>query len=254
MHRVEPGKHIQFQAISETSSSAGCSFDIVILPVACKDVTTRYFRVHSGVQVTHHEKRFASIAWEVFNILKENFPSKVLLFQENLDLCRPEYLPLSSSEEIRRQISCIMSLKEDNRSLTLDELEDLWYTLSFAEKLADYKSMSVCLDLLNHQLNQRLQGGRIELSSLFIDEQLLTRIIAKHSQQEGANNYLQSNRNLAQDIITNFQMSLRQVDEGVGNSLVTSESSHQMDTHVTLTQQFQGLAKQEKQSTRMCLF
>ena len=74
----------------------------------------------------------------------------MLLFQENLDLCRPEYLPLSSSEEIRRQISCIMSLKEDNRNLTLDELEDLWYTLSFAEKLCDHKSMSTCLDLLNH--------------------------------------------------------------------------------------------------------
>ena len=124
-----------------------------MLPISSKDLTTRYFRVHSGVQVSQLEKRFASIAWEILNIIKENFPSKVLLFQENLDLCRPEYLPLSSSEEIRRQISCIMSLREDNRSLTLDEIEDVWYTLSFAEKLSDNKSMSTCLDLLNHQLN-----------------------------------------------------------------------------------------------------
>jgi len=80
--------------------------------------------------MSQEEKRFASISWEVLNILKENFPSKILLFQENLDLCKPVYLPLPSSEELRRQISCIMSLREDNRSLTLDELEDLWHTLS----------------------------------------------------------------------------------------------------------------------------
>jgi hypothetical protein len=52
-------------------------------------------------------------------------------------------------------------------------------------------------------------------------------------------------------------MSLRQIDEGVqeGHSLQTSESSHNQMETVTLTQQFQGLGgKQEKQSTRMCLF
>jgi hypothetical protein len=52
--------------------------------------------------MTVKEKRFASIAWEVLNIVKENFPSKVMLFQENLVICKPVYLPLSNSEELRR--------------------------------------------------------------------------------------------------------------------------------------------------------
>lgn len=99
--------------------------------------------------MSQEEKRFASISWEVLNILKENFPSKVLLFQENLDLCKPVYLPLSTSEELRRQISCIMSMKEDNRALTLDELEDLWHTLSISEKLNDQKAISFCLEVVN---------------------------------------------------------------------------------------------------------
>jgi hypothetical protein len=106
--------------------------------------------------MSQEEKRFASISWEVFNILKENFPSKIHLFQENLDLCKPVYLPLPSSEELRRQISCIMSLREDNRSLTLDELEDLWHTLSVSQKLNDQKAIGVCLEVINMQLSLRM--------------------------------------------------------------------------------------------------
>lgn len=82
------------------------------------------------------------------NIFKENFPSKIFLNQENLDLCRPEYQPVPSSEELRRQISCVLSIKEENRVMQVDELEDLWYTLNFAEKLNDQRSISVCLDMI----------------------------------------------------------------------------------------------------------
>ena len=66
--------------------------------------------------------------------MKENFPSKLLLFQEGLEICKPVYLPMSSTEELRRQISCLLTLKEEGRSLTSDEIEDLLYTLQFAEK------------------------------------------------------------------------------------------------------------------------
>lgn len=61
--------------------------------------------------------------------MKENFPSKLLLFQEGLEICKPVYLPMSSTEELRRQISCLLTLKEEGRSLTSDEIEDLIYTL-----------------------------------------------------------------------------------------------------------------------------
>jgi len=61
-----------------------------------------------------------------------------------------------------------MSLKEDNRALTLDELEDLWHTLAVSEKLNDQKAIGVSLDLVNMQLTLRLQG-KIELCNFFIN-------------------------------------------------------------------------------------
>jgi hypothetical protein len=83
----------------------------------------------TGFQPSQEVKRFTAIAWEVLNIMKENFPSKLLLFQEGLEICKPVYLPMSSNEELRRQISCLLTLKEEGRSLTTDEIEDLIYTL-----------------------------------------------------------------------------------------------------------------------------
>jgi len=44
---------------------------------------------------------------------------------------------MSSAEENRRQISCLMSLKEESRYMTFDEVEDAWHTLQTAEKLGD---------------------------------------------------------------------------------------------------------------------
>ena len=46
--------------------------------------------------------QFVSIVWEILNIFKENFPSKVMLYQENLDLCTPAYMPVTLQEELRR--------------------------------------------------------------------------------------------------------------------------------------------------------
>jgi hypothetical protein len=33
--------------------------------------------------------------------------------------------------------------------LTIDEVEDVWATLTFAEKVGDSKSIGICLELLN---------------------------------------------------------------------------------------------------------
>ena len=86
--------------------------------------------------------------------MKENFPSKLLLFQEGLEICKPVYLPMSSTEELRRQISCLLTLKEEGRSLTSDEIEDLIYTLQFAEKLNDQKAIGLCLEIIVSQGNK----------------------------------------------------------------------------------------------------
>jgi len=42
-------------------------------------------------------------------------------------------MPLTQQEEIRRQVSCILTLKEEGRRMTKDEVEDLWSTLTTAE-------------------------------------------------------------------------------------------------------------------------
>jgi ABC-type phosphate transport system auxiliary subunit len=55
---------------------------------------------------------------------------------------------MSMQEELRRQISCLRSIKDEERPLTLDELEDAWYILQFAEKVHDSRSQSICLDLI----------------------------------------------------------------------------------------------------------
>ena len=106
------------------------------------------------------------------NILKENFPSKIQLNQENIDLCSPDYVPMSQSEEIRRQVSCILSIKDENRMLCLDEAEDVASTLQFAEKLKDYRSQRSCLELLDservseHDLLTSLQGATPTLENI----------------------------------------------------------------------------------------
>jgi hypothetical protein len=69
------------------SVSAGIDFEEVTLPLQCRDLHTCYFRVHSGgMQVSDGERRFCAIAWEILQIFKENFPSRVALYQENIEL------------------------------------------------------------------------------------------------------------------------------------------------------------------------
>jgi hypothetical protein len=83
-------------------SSSGSSSDQVILPLSSLYLHTCYFKLHSGYELSTEDKNFATIAWEVFNILKENFPSKIYLSQENLDLCKPVFIQLTPGEELRR--------------------------------------------------------------------------------------------------------------------------------------------------------
>ena len=121
----------------------------VTFPLSCLHLHTVHFRLYSGQQPSELHRQFGAIVWELVNILKENFPSKISLNQENIELCAPEYIPMSTSEEIRRQLSCILSIKDENRGLTLDEAEDVVCTMEFAEKIKDYRSLRSCLELLN---------------------------------------------------------------------------------------------------------
>ena len=58
---------------------------------------------------------------------------------------------LSQNEEIRRQISCLQSFKQEEKQLSLDELEDSIETLTLANRINDQKSVFICLDLIQNQ-------------------------------------------------------------------------------------------------------
>jgi len=59
--------------------SFGSSQEVVTLPISCLYLHTCFFRIHHGSTLGDDEKKFAAVTWEIFNILKENFPSKISL-------------------------------------------------------------------------------------------------------------------------------------------------------------------------------
>jgi len=65
--------------------------DEVCIPLDPSNLHTCYFKIHYGQDPSDDVKRFGARAWDTLSILKENFPSKVHLHQENLDSCRPFY-------------------------------------------------------------------------------------------------------------------------------------------------------------------
>jgi hypothetical protein len=81
--------------VRSISAIATGSSDVVTIPLSCLFLHTSYFRIYSGYALGEEEKRFAAITWELFNILKENFPSKVSLRQENIEKCAPVFVPLT---------------------------------------------------------------------------------------------------------------------------------------------------------------
>ena len=71
-------------------------------------------------------------------------------------MCAPHYVPMTPSEETRRMLSCILSIKEEARAMTIDEVEDVTWTMGHSAVLKDYRSHSACLDLLtSERIDQR---------------------------------------------------------------------------------------------------
>lgn len=67
-----------------------------------------------------------------------------------------------------------MSIKDEERYLTSDELEDAWHTLQFAEKVNDQRSINMCLEIINAQVNNWAQAKQV------IECDTLQRIINKN--------------------------------------------------------------------------
>ena len=73
---------------------------------------------------------------------------------------------LSQNEEIRRQISCLQSFKQEEKQLSLDELEDSIETLTLANRINDQKSVFICLDLIQNQAPLKVL---LQISSAAVD-------------------------------------------------------------------------------------
>ena len=139
------------------------------------------------------------------------------------------YIPLSPAEELRRQISCMLSIKDESRAITQDENQDVWHTLMFADKLGDQKAIGQCLEMI-------LQHISTSRGNLEIDEGIIGKIIAMHSSTN-------SNKVMAEEILSrqNLQESVNNIEV---NSMISSEMNSAAST---------GKIDQQT-STRMCLF
>lgn len=61
------------------------SYDVVHVPFRVSHLKTSYFRIYQGTMLDLETKKFGAVTWEVLNILKEHFPSKIHLYQEGLE-------------------------------------------------------------------------------------------------------------------------------------------------------------------------
>ncbi len=91
--RLYPNRFLNFQPLY--------GGEIISLPLSIYHLRTSYFKLHINTKPPEDVRKFAAIAWEVLNILKENFPSHIHLYQENLECCEPFYKPLTPKEELR---------------------------------------------------------------------------------------------------------------------------------------------------------
>ncbi|CAI2359357.1 unnamed protein product [Moneuplotes crassus] len=139
---------IKFDSNYCTISAKEQFYDVVHIPFQVNHLKTCYYRIYHGINPSEDVKIFGGIAWEVMNILKEHFPSKIHIYQENLEICDPYYKPLTTKEEVRRQASCLEARKETQYLLTVDELEDLWAVLDTSIKINDFKIQTNLLETL----------------------------------------------------------------------------------------------------------
>ena len=135
---------IKFDSNYWTFSAKDHIYDVVHIPFHINHLKTCYYRIYHGVNPNDEVKAFGAIAWEVMNILKEHFPSKIHIYQEKLEIWEPFYKPLSLKEEVRRQASCIESRKQQDTLFSIDELEDLWSVLDSSVKINEFKIQTVC--------------------------------------------------------------------------------------------------------------
>ena len=104
---------------------------------------------------------------------------------------------LSQSEELRRQTSCLLSMKDEGRPLCIDEVEDAIHTLMYAEKVGDVKAQNICLELIHSSVPMQI----LNLVKNVFDLDTLKRIASK-----GEYGSLSSNKLIASDLLKKLEI------------------------------------------------
>ncbi|CAD8048904.1 unnamed protein product [Paramecium sonneborni] len=104
-------------------------------------LNTIYYRITGNDDL----QQAIELIWDCLCILKENFPSKLELYQENIDEFN---LKEWENELLRRQLNNLNN-RQSNDPLTKDEIEDIFAILNIAQQLQNVKGQEICLNLLN---------------------------------------------------------------------------------------------------------
>jgi hypothetical protein len=78
---------------------------------------------------------------------------------------------MTPSEELRRQLSVLVSRRDEGRRFTKDELQEVWQTMKVAERLNEQRAMGVCLEIVREEVD------RVEEEGIDVDDILLEKVI-----------------------------------------------------------------------------
>lgn len=97
-------------------------------------------------------------------MIKEQFPSKVELYQENLDeFCIQDW----EAELLRRQLNGLSNRQQSGGVCTKDEIEDIFAVLNLSTQQNHQRGQEICLGLINSELVQPFH--LVNLSQKYID-------------------------------------------------------------------------------------
>ncbi|CAD8148483.1 unnamed protein product [Paramecium pentaurelia] len=156
-------------------------------------LNTIYYRITGDDDL----QQAIELIWDCLCILKENFPSKLELYQENIDQFN---LKEWENELLRRQLNNLNN-RQSNEPLTKDEIEDIFGILNIAQQLQNVKGQEICLNLLNQVQPFFLQT----LSQSYLDQ---LEQIAKGQHKIIANSLLNKIQKVTSN--TNNQITQRQ--------------------------------------------
>ncbi|KRX03665.1 hypothetical protein PPERSA_04217 [Pseudocohnilembus persalinus] len=212
------------------------------LPLNSNFLHTSYFRMtFEDEENSVHIKKFCELSWECLMILKENFPSKIDLYQENLENIFNIRNSISPQELLRRQNNCLFNKIYSQETLKFDEIEDIYATFDFAQQEQNYNVTKTCLQLLNSQqvsqnLLLQIDQNQVQIMEKFLDKNFEKNQILESQlydsfleSQAQAENFLEqiyyANQNLKHDSQQNYQKNSRNANISFQNTTIQQQNN-----------------------------